>query len=195
MLINKTIAAMRHAVFFRENDALTALAGTGPGGPGTVALPASAGTLVLPDPNDVGWIDFDVIEDYEDKITDEKKTPTWRGIPGTIVKDDEITTMQGMETTLTTTRLSPLAMEAFYRPGNNLSQASYQFAPLASSPRKGWFSFVDYDHNNVQTVVGNVYCVLRVTGGMKSGKGELIMPQFTVTWLYSPLNTMAQGTP
>jgi hypothetical protein len=194
MLPNKSIALTRHAKFFRENDALT-VAGTGPGGPGTVATPANAGVLVLPDPADAVWIDFDTIEDYEDKITDEKKTPIWTGIPGSLVKEDEITTLQGMETTITTARLTALAMEAFYRPGANLSQASYQFAPLASPPRRGWFSFVDYDHNNVQTVVGNIFCVLRVAGGMKSGKGELIMPQFTVTWLYSSLNTMGQGTP
>jgi hypothetical protein len=194
MLINKSIALTRHALFFRENDPL-ALAGTGPGGPGTVVLPAVAGVNVLPDPADASWIDFDIIEDYEDKITDEKKTAIWRGIPGSLVKDDEITTMQGMDSVLTTARATPLAVEAFYRPNNNLGQASYQFAPLANAPRRGWFAFVDYDHNNVQVIVGNVFCVLRVTGGMKSGKGELIMPQFTVTWLYSALNTMGQGTP
>lgn len=191
-MINKSIALMRHAKFFRENDALT-VAGTGPNGAGTVALPAVAGLLVLPDPTDTNWIDFDLIEDYEDKITDEKKTPIWQGVPGQLIKADEITTMQGMESVLTTERLTPLAIEAMYRPTTELSQATYQFAPLINPPRRGWFAFIDYDQNNVQTVVGNVFCVLRVTGGMKSGKGEIIMPQFTVTWLYSTLNTMAQG--
>lgn len=192
-LINKSIALMRHAKFFRENDALAA-AGTGPNGPGTVTLPAIAGVNVLPDPTDGNWIDFDIIEDYEDKITDEKKTTIWQGIPGQLIKADEITTMQGMESVLTCARLTPLAMEAFYRPNAELGANNYQFVPLINPPRRGWFAFVDYDQNNAQTVVGNVFCVLRVTGGMKSGKGELIMPQFTVTWLYSPLNTMGQGT-
>lgn len=192
-MINKSIALMRHAKFFRENDALTALAGTGPNGPGTVNLPAVAGVNVLPDPADVGWIDFDLIKDYEDKITDEKKTAIWQGVPGQVFKADEITTMQAIETLLTTERLTPLAVEAFYRPSTELAQASYQFAPLINPPRRGWFAFIDYDHNNVQTLLGNIFCVLRVTGGMKSGTGELILPQFTVTWLYSQLNTMAQG--
>lgn len=192
-LINKSIALMRHAKFFRENDAC-AVAATGPNGPGTVATPCVAGVNVLPDPTDGGWIDFDLIDDYEDKITDEKKTTIWRGIPGQNIKDDEITTLQGMESVLTTARLTPLAMEAFYRPQGELGAASYQFAPLINPPRRGWFAFIDYDHNNVQCVVGNVFCVLRVTGGMKSGKGEILMPQYTVTWLYSQLNTMAQGT-
>lgn len=192
-LINKSIALMRHAKFFRENDAL-AVAGTGPNGAQTVALPAVAGVNILPDPTDGGWIDFDIIEDYEDKITDEKKTTIWQGIPGQVIKADEITTQQGMESVLTTARLTPLAMEAMYRPTTELSETSYQFAPLLNPPRRGWFAFIDYDHDNIQTVLGNVFCVLRVTGGMKSGKGEIIMPQFTVTWLYSSLNTMAQGT-
>jgi hypothetical protein len=193
MLINKSIALTRHAKFFREGDALT-VAGTGPDGVGTVATPANAGVLVLPDPADATWIDFDVIEDYEDKIVNEKKTQVRRGIPGTLILDDEITTVQDMETTLTTSRLTPLAIESFYRPTANLGQNDYQFSPLGSPPRRGWLAFIDYDHKNVQTIVGNVFCVLRVTGGMKSGKGELIMPQFTIAWLYSPLNTMAQGT-
>ncbi len=192
-LINKSIALMRHGKFFRENDAL-AVAGTGPNGPQTVALPAVCGVNVLPDPTDAGWIDFDLIEDYEDKITDEKKTAIWQGVPGQLVKADEITTMQGMESVLTTERLAPLALEAFYRPNTELAPGSYQFVPLINPPRRGWFAFIDYDHNNIQTVVGNVFCVLRVTGGMKSGKGEIIMPQFTVTWLFSQLNTMGQGT-
>lgn len=191
-MINKSIALMRHAKFFRENDALT-VAGTGPNGAMTVALPAVAGVNALPDPTDMNWIDFDIIEDYEDKITDEKKTAIWAGIPGQVQKADEITTQQGMESVLTTARLSALAIEAFYRPNTELNNASYQFVPLINPPRRGWFAFIDYDHNNVQTVLGNVFCVLRVTNGMKSGKGEIIMPQFTVTWLFSQLNTMAQG--
>lgn len=192
-LINKNIALTRHAKFFRENDAL-AVAGTGPGGAGTVVLPAVAGVNVLPDPTDGGWIDFDIIEDYEDKIVDEKKTTIWQGIPGQLMPGDEKTTMQAIESEITTYRITPLAVEAFYRPNVELGPASYQFAPLINPPRRGWFSFIDYDDGNVQTIVGNVFCVLRVTGGMKSGKGELIQPKFTVKWLYSPLNTMGQGT-
>lgn len=192
MLNIKSLALTRHAKFFREGDAL-ALPGTGPGGVGSVNLPAIAGVNVLPDPADAAWIDFDIIEDYEDKITDEKKTAVWQGIPGQLVKADEITTMQGMESVMTTSRLTSLAMEAFYRSNNNLSPESYQFAPLAVPPRRGWIAFVDYGQDNAQVVLGNIFCVLRVTGGMKSGKGELIMPQFTATWLYSQLNTMAQG--
>lgn len=192
-LINKSVALKRHAKFFRENDAL-AVAGTGINGPMTLALPQVAGVNVLPDPTDGGWIDFDIIEDSEDKITDEKKTTIWQGVPGQLVKADEITTIQGMESVITTARLTPLAVEAFFRPNTELSEGSYQFVPLINPPRRGWFAFIDYDQSNVQTLVGNIFVVIRVTGGMKSGKGEVIMPQFTVTWLYSPLNTMGMGT-
>ncbi len=192
-LINKNIALTRHAKFFRENDALT-VAGTGINGPMTLALPQVAGVNVLPDPTDGSWIDFDTIEDFEDKIVNEKKTQIRVGIPGQLMLQDEKTTIQDMETVLTTARLTPLAVESFYRPGANLSPANYQFAPMQTPPRRGWLAFVDYDDANVQTIVGNVFCVLRVTGGWKSGKGEIIMPQFTASWLYSPLNTMAQGT-
>src|SRR5690242_440698 len=92
-LITRAIAVTAHAFAFREGDAFV----TGTDQNGAPAGPGVAGQNLLPDPLDAGWIDLDIIEDWEDTITDEKKTPVWRGVPGSLIKDDEITTLQGID--------------------------------------------------------------------------------------------------
>ena len=191
-LVTRAVAVASHAFFFREDDAFV----SGTDQDGNPVGAGIAGQYFLPDPLDAGWIDVDIVEDWEDTITDEKKTPVWRAVPGSLIKDDEITTLQGIDFKMTCAKFTPFAAEAFYRTTAKLDNDSYQFDPLTGPPRKGWLMFQRYNHRNEAVLAGNIFTVCRVTGGMKGGnKGELVMPTFELTLLYSPLNTMGLGTP
>jgi hypothetical protein len=187
MFITRAQAITSHAFAFREGDAF--VTGTDQNGAPLGAGPA--GVNALPDPNDAGWIDLDTVEDWEDTITDEKKQPIWRGIPGNLVKEDEITTLQGLDIKMTTAKMTPFAVEAFYRTATKLNNNPAQFVPLSATPRKIWLMLQRYNHLNELIWAANLWVVARCHGGMKGGKGELVMPTFEMTLLYSGCNTAA----
>lgn len=176
----KTLALGAHAFFFREGDAFTL---PGPGG--------NAAADAKPDADDDGWIDVGTIESFEDSIADEDEKKVYRPAPGHLVVKDVITTKQGMEFKFTSNELGPLALEAFYRTTQKLDGTSTQFNPLSGVPRKGWLKLQRYDHEDNLVLVADLWVRLKVTGGMKGGNGDLVMPEFSAYLLYSALNTAA----
>ncbi len=178
-LTPKSLALGAHLFFFREGDAFTLPA------PGTCAVDAK------PDANDAAWISLGTIESFEDSIADEDEKKIWQPAPGHLVIKDVITTKQGMEFKFTANELTAFAVESFYRTSQKLTAASDQFNPLSGVPRKGWLKMQRYDHEDQLRLVMDVWVRLKVTGGMKGGNGEIVMPEFTAYLLYSALNTAA----
>jgi hypothetical protein len=175
-LLTRTLALATHAFFFREGDAFA------------LPAPGVCGVNAKPDADDDSWIEPGTIESSEDAITDEEKKTVWKPVPGHLVKSDELTLKQGMDFKFTCNELSPLALEAFYRTSQKLDNASAFFNPLSAVPKKGWLKLQRYDHEDAEVLVADLWVRLRVTGGMKASGGELSMPEFTGTLLYSQYN-------
>ncbi|HEV2207306.1 MAG TPA: hypothetical protein VG167_00910 [Verrucomicrobiae bacterium] len=184
MLITTEMAVGSHAWFFRRGDAFIL---PEPGG--------NASDAALPDADDLGWIELGTIDDWEDTIEDEEEKAVWTPVPGHLVKKRVITTKQGLGIKLTSSQLTPLAIELFYRTAEKLDQDSFQFDPLSGVPRDGWLKIQRYSEQDALVLAADLYVQLKVTGGMKGGGGNLIAPEFKATLLYSGLSTMAMGTP
>src|SRR4051812_35340407 len=103
-------AVNSHAWFFREGDAYTLPA---PGG--------NASALILPDPDDAGWIHMGDIEQWEDNFAQDEEKEVWKPKKGTLVRKKIITTKQALDFKLTTNDITRLAIEAFYRTNTKLS--------------------------------------------------------------------------
>lgn len=172
-----TLAIATHAFFFREGDAFT------------VPSAGTCGVNAKPGAADPKWISLGTIENFEDAISDEEEKKVWAPTPGHLQVKDIITTKQGMTFKLTSNDLSPLAVEAFYRTSQKLDGTSTQFNPLSAVPRKGWLKLQRYDHNDILRFAIDLWVRLKVTGGIKGGNGDLIMPEFEAELLYSSLNT------
>lgn len=175
-----TIAPMSisaHARFFRAGDTYTDPA---PGG--------TAGPNAKPAATDTGWLDLGTVETWEMTITDEEDKIVWAPSPGRLLKKDVITVKQGLQVRLTTNELTPQALELFFRTSEELTTSSTSFTPLGIVPRKGWLEITTYNQDDAEIIQLSVWCRLRVTGGMRGGNGELIMPEYTADVLHSTLN-------
>ncbi len=170
-----------HAFFWREGDDYTLLA------------PGVAGKDSKPDATDPDWVNrsLGVIESFDDSITDEEEKKLYQPAPGHLVIQAVITTKQGMMFKMTSNEVTPLALEAFYRTSQKLDLTSAQFNPLSAVPRKGWLKLQRYDHDDNLVIVLDGWVRLKVTGGMKSGDGNILMPEFEAYLLYSQYNTAA----
>lgn len=176
-LTTATYALACHARFFRTGQAYT------------VPSSGTCGRESKPGADDPDWIDLGVIESWEASITDEEEKAVWAPVPGHLVKKDIITTKQGLQYKFTTNELTPFALEAFFRATQELDDESTQFNPLSAVPRTGWLKLLKYSQDDAQILSLDIFCRIKVTGGMKGGNGELIMPEFTADVLYSTLNT------
>ena len=188
-LISKAMAIGRHAFFFPEGRATTM-----DNASGGVTSGDLAAVDKLPHPDDNGWIYSGVIEAWEDAIAEEESKTLWRPSPGHLVRDDIVTTKQALDFKLTTNQMSAFSAGLFYRAADVLGDADFQFVPLASVPKRFWMMFMDYSHEDVLILSGNVWGFTRVTGGQRGGNGEIVMPELTQQMLYSALNTMALGS-
>jgi hypothetical protein len=166
-----------HARFFRAGDSFTVPSN------GTASATAKPGSA------DTGWLDLGVIETWEISHTDEDEKVIWAPSPGRLLKRDVLTTKQGLQIKLTANELTPQALEHFFRTSENLSTSSASFTPLGKVPRKGWLELTSYNQEDAGIINLTLWVRIKVTGGVKGGNGELIMPEFTADVLYSALNS------
>ncbi len=135
------------------------------------------------------WCNIGNIEKCSISINGEKEEEIWgpTGQSGVISLRDIITTKQNLEFKLTCNEMTPLAIQAFYRT-LRLTTASDHFIPLSAPPPKGWLKIQRFDQDSLAHLVMDVYCRLKVTGGMDGGDGSALKPEFTATVLYSIYN-------
>lgn len=164
-----------HAFFFREGDAFT--------------LPSAgtAGRTAKPGATDTGWIDLGIIEEQNTERESEDIT-VFAPTPGRLRKYDIIEVKDAMKVTFTGAELGPVAIEILYKT-LALTSASTQFNPLEGQTKKGWLKIQQYDQNDAQRLVLDVFGRLKVTGGIKAGGGELAKVQYEFEVLHSTLNT------
>lgn len=186
-LITREMAIGAHAWFVREGDAFAAGLDVN-GGPLAAGVVSNA---AIPVANDPSWVDMGVIEEWEDELKDEEKE-TWAPSPGHLVRSRVIVTKQSLTCKLTTNQLTALAVETFYRSAA-LTPESFQFNPLSNVPKDGFMKIQRYSEEDVAILSGDLWCQLKVIGGIKGGGGNLIMPQFQAAVLNSVLNSMAMG--
>lgn len=187
----KSRAVSTHAWFFREGDA--SIQGTTPTSGKDLAGPGFAGELYLPKADEDNWIGGGDIETWEETMAQDEEKEVRRPLPGALVRKDIITIFQGMDLRLVTNSLTRLAIEAFNRTSTQLSDVNRQFVPLTATPRKYWLMLARYDHENNFIEASNLWVRMKVTGGMKGGGGELVMPEYTCRVLDSALNTKIYG--
>lgn len=184
MLAQSFIATGDYIFFFREGDAFTS---------------PTAGTCSVsskPGPLDVGWISLGIIGEHEDKPDGVKKEEVWgpTGASGLLTKQRNVITKIGLAFDFTCEEVTPLAIQAFYFSGNlnpNNTWGATQFNQMSGAPPHGWMKVQRYDQNANPVFVMDQWGLLEVTGGMKSGEGSLIKPQFSLGAEYSTLNTAA----
>ena len=172
--VPESYAIGNHVFFFQEGAAFTVP------GAGTVSAASVPGTT------DPAWLDLGTIEEWEDKITGEEKK-TYRPSPGQLVTKDVITTKQDLEFTFKSNMLTIPAIQLFYRTQTLASGATY-YNPLSGVPPRGYLLIQRYDQYNTLHMVGIGWVRIKCQGGMKSGDGNLIMPEFTANLLYNTNN-------
>lgn len=187
----KAYAVASHAFLFREGDA--SIQGTTPTSGLNAAGAGFGGALYLPKADEANWMGSGDLESWEDSMGQDEEKEVRRASLGTLVRKDIITIFQGMDFKFTTNDLPRLAVEAFYRTSTKLSDGQTQFVPLQIPPRKYWLMLQRYTHENMLIFSANLWVRMKMTGGIKGGGGEIIMPEYTCRLLDSPLNTMAFG--
>lgn len=170
-----------HAWLFREGDAFTVPSA------GTAAIDA------LPDPTDPGWISAGDLESFEDTMAQDEEKEIRKPNPGALVRKDIITIFQALDFKFVTNSMRRIAMEAFYRSSTKLDADVGQFTPLSQTPRNYWLKLQRYTHENETVFAADLWVRMKITGGMKGGGGEIIMPEYTCRLLDSDLNTMFFG--
>lgn len=180
-LVTREMAIGSHAWFVRSGDAFTTPA------------PGVAGVAALPDPNDNSWLPLGDVEDWEDSMSEDEK-PVYAPAPGHLVRKRIITTKQDLDFKLTVNQVSALVFECFYRSTQKLNANSFQFNPLSAVPREGWLKLQRYSDEDVLIFSADLWVQLKVTGGMKGGGGNIVLPEFKAALLYSALNTCALGS-
>lgn len=170
-----------HAWFFEEGAAYS--------------LPDAGVAAVdaLPGADDEGWKSLGDIETWEDSMATDEEKELWKPAPGHLVRKDIIPVKQAMNFKFVSNDLTPLAAGLFYRADSVLTPSSFQFNPLSGVPRKGWLKVQRYGQGDDLIISGDLWVRMKVTGGIKGGNGEVIMPEFTALLLDSSLNTMALG--
>ena len=78
-------------------------------------------------------------------------------------------------------------MQLFYRT-QALAAAAAFFNPLSGVPPRGFLLIQRYDQYTVLHMVGLGWVRIKCTGGMKSGDGSVLMPEFTANLLYNTNN-------
>ena len=170
-----------HLYFFREGDAFT------------LPAPGTCGVDAKPDGDDPAYLDVGPVEDWEDDISGGQELEVWRPSPGRLALKDIIEVKEKLTLKFTTGEMTALAFESFYRSNNALASLAGQFNPLAGPLRKGWLHGQRYDHEDTLVFTFDLWCRLKVTGGIKSG-GELVRPSFEAVALYSQYNTAQIGS-
>jgi len=166
--------------FFREGD------------PYTKPTSGICGQNAKPDGDDPAYIDLGPIEDGELEFSGGTDYEIWRPSPGRLLLWDVITTKEKWTLRFTALEMSPLAIEALFRAGSNLSGLSGQFNPMAGSIRKGWLHAQLYDQDDNLVLTFDNWCRLKCTGGFRLG--EIVKPTFEALMLYSQHNTALIGS-
>jgi hypothetical protein len=99
-----------------------------------------------------------------------------------------ITTKDELMIKFSAAELSAFAIEALFRT-LALTAASTQFNPLEGKTKKGWLKFQSYDNSDAQILVLDVFCILKITGDVPFGGGDLAKCQFEASIIHSTLNT------
>ncbi len=177
--VKESYAIGSHCFLLREGDTFSiAAAGS------NAANPVSASNV--PATTTPEWIDLGVIEEWEDKPTSEEKR-LYRPSPGQLVPKDVITTKQDLKFTFKSNELSVIAHQLLYRTQTLAAGAAY-FNPLAGVPPRGFLLLQRYDQYNVLHQVALLWVRIKLTGGMKSGDGNVIMPEYEADLLYNANN-------
>jgi hypothetical protein len=187
----KARAVSKHIWLFREGDASTQ--GTTPTSGLNAAGAGVAGELYLPKSDEANWISSGDIETWEDTIAQDEEKEVRRAVKGSLARKDIITIFQGMDMKFTINSVPRIAVEAFYRTSTKLSDAARQFVPLQIPPRKYWIMVTGYDNENNPILAFNLWARVKISGGIKGGNGEIVMPEYTARILDSALNTQAFG--
>jgi hypothetical protein len=103
------------------------------------------------------------------------------------VTKDVITTKQDLELTFKSNTLTVIAQQLMYRTQTLAANAGF-YNPLSGVPVRGFLLIQRYDQNNVLHQVGLLWVRIKATGGMKSGDGNLVMPEFAANVLYNTNN-------
>jgi hypothetical protein len=174
-LTQRTIISGAHAFFFRDGDAYTV--------PGA----GTASRIAKPGPTDPVWISLGVLEEATVSI-DGQDIKIFAPTPGRQRLWDVITTKDELMIKFSAAELSAFMIETLFRT-LALTGASTQFNPLEGKTKKGWLKFQAYDQADAQLLVLDVFAVLKITGDVNFGGGELAKCQFEALTLHSTLNT------
>jgi hypothetical protein len=172
MQATKSIATGDKIYFFRAGDAFT------------VPEAGTCGSGDKPAGTDPKWINLGVVKSHDDAHANEQVQEVMApiGNSGILGLKKKVFTKIGLDLKFVTSEVSPLAMQAFYRTGN-LDNTSAQFTPLISAPPEGWLKVQRYDQDGTAHLIMDAYVQLDVTGGMKSGDGTLVEPEWTASVL------------
>lgn len=192
MILTRSLALGAHAFFAPEGAAYAA--GQDNNANGTDA--GVVDSLNAPASDDDAFIPLGAIEEHEDKPKDAKTVTAMIAAPAVLVPKRIVTVSQGFNYNFTTSELTPMATQIFYRAGTTLAQATTQFVPLAGKPLHGFLLLEKYstegDQNN-PFMVALLFVFLEITGGFKGSDNSIIKPTWEAQQMYSPLNSI--GTP
>ncbi|HEX3855965.1 MAG TPA: hypothetical protein VHY30_01570 [Verrucomicrobiae bacterium] len=178
-----TVAPGQHAWFFRAGDAITVAAAGG-------SVNGAATNSNKPDPSDPLYIWLGQMNDWEDDIKG-SDIEIWGPSPGRMQLTNIIENKVKAMSKFTTQQMGALAAEIFYRNQAEMTSATAQFNKLSGTARQGWLHMQRYDQNNAVWLTEDQWCILRITGGVKSKEGAIIEPTWEAITLYSLLNSSA----
>jgi hypothetical protein len=92
-----------------------------------------------------------------------------------------------MEFKFTTNEMTRLAAQCFYR-SQDLNDASTYLNPLSQVPPKGWLLVQRFDQDGQEHIVAQLWVRLKCTGGMKSGDGTVLQPEWSALVLWDTNN-------
>lgn len=173
----KSLATGDFVYFFKEGDALEDA--------------SLCSRTNIPDTSDENWTDRLIgnVESLEPTLVDddEQKIMAPAGQTGVIATKDVVQTKIGMELKFTTNEMTRLAAQCFYR-SQDLTDASTYLNPMSQVPPKGWLLVQRFDQDGQEHIVLQVWVRLKVTGGMKSGDGSILKPEWSALVLWNTNN-------
>lgn len=173
----------RHCFFFQDGQNITVPAA------GTGSVNGAATRTNKPDPTDPLYVDLGAIDDWTDDVKSNGDVKVYRSVPGQRALYDVIEKGADGMSKFTTQELMAYAVSVFYRTTQLLTAAGGQFNPNSAASVRGWFHTELYDQYNNFFASVDQYGKLRITGGWGTKEGEIVKPQWELTWLYSTLNT------